>query len=131
MSQSHGSVAWSELMTRDLDAARDYYGKVCGWSFETMKMDNGQDYIVASCHGRQTAGLMDMTGDDAFADLPPHWFTYLGVDDVDEATRQTRDAGGRVIRDPFDVAGVGRIAIVADPTGAAFGLITEEAQAGG
>ena len=53
-----------------------------------------------------------------------HWWTYWAVDDMDKAGAQTRAAGGQIYRDCFDVQGVGWFAIVADPTGAAVGLIT-------
>jgi predicted enzyme related to lactoylglutathione lyase len=58
------------------------------------------------------------------AQMPPHWMTYVAVDDVDGAVRTTREAGGTVHREPFDVEGVGRIAIIADPTGAVLGIMT-------
>ena len=122
MSQIHGTVWWSELMTRDVDAAREYYARVCGWDFDEMPMDGGA-YLVAMAHGKPVAGLMDMTGLDGMEDVPPHWFTYLAVDDLDVAMDAHRAHGGQVMRPPFDVDGVGRIAIVADPTGAAVGIM--------
>lgn len=123
MSERHGMIWWSELMTRDTAAARAYYEAVAGWAFETTPMEGG-DYHVASAGGRQVAGIMDMTGMPGMDGLPPHWFTYLAVDDVDKAVDQTRAAGGTIMRPPFEVPGVGRIAIVSDPTGAALGIMT-------
>jgi len=122
MSQLHGTVWWSELMTRDPDAARGYYERVCGWVFDAMPMEHG-DYLVAMAHGRPVAGIMDMSGLDGMDDVPPHWFTYLAVDDLDAALEATGAEGGRVMRDPFDVPDVGRIAIVSDSSGAAVGLM--------
>jgi predicted enzyme related to lactoylglutathione lyase len=56
--------------------------------------------------------------------VPPHWFTYIAVDDVDAAVAATRAAGGKVMKDVFEVPDTGRIAIIADPTGAALGIMT-------
>ena len=56
--------------------------------------------------------------------VPPHWTSYLAVDDVDAGVASLRKLGGHVIREPWDVPGVGRIAIVTDPQGAVLGLIT-------
>ena len=56
--------------------------------------------------------------------VPPHWFAYIEVTNVDASVKSVKDGGGQVIRDPFDVPGVGRIAIVADPIGAPVGLIS-------
>jgi uncharacterized protein len=127
MSDTHGAIWWSELMTRDVAAARDYYAAICGWSFEDMPMDGGEDYHCAMKAGRPTAGIMDMTGLTGMDETPPHWFTYIAVDDVDAAAQATEAAGGTIIRPPFDVPGVGRIVIVTDPAGAAVGLMTPAA----
>ncbi|MEE4118331.1 MAG: VOC family protein [Paracoccaceae bacterium] len=122
MSQLHGTVWWSELMTRDVDAAKAYYERVCGWHFDEMPMEEGV-YHLAIAHGRPVAGVMDMTGLDGMEEVPPHWFTYIAVDDLDAALREATEAGGQVMRPPFDVPEAGRIAIVADASGAALGLM--------
>ncbi|SDL06251.1 VOC family protein [Aliiruegeria lutimaris] len=122
MSINHGVVWWSELMTRDVEKAVAWYREVCGWSIEPMPMERGT-YFVAVAHGKPVAGIMDMSGMEHLAEVPPHWFTYFAVDDVERAMEQTRATGGEVMRPPFDVPGVGRIGIVKDPTGAALGFM--------
>lgn len=131
MSAGHGYIAWCELMTRDTASAQAYYADVCGWDYTSMTMDDGTEYLVAVSSGKEVAGIMDITDVPGLDDVPAHWFTYLGVDDVDAAVTNTKVAGGDIIREPFDVPGVGRIAIVKDPTGAALGLISEAETAGG
>jgi predicted enzyme related to lactoylglutathione lyase len=128
MSETHGKVWWTELMTRDVAAARDYYGKVCGWTWESMPMPDAGDYWLGLRDGVPTAGMMDMAGLPGMDGVPPHWFSYFAVDDVDAAVRATKAAGGTVIREPFEVPGTGRIAILEDPTGAAMGLMTPAPQ---
>ena len=123
MSETHGKIWWSELMTRDAEGACAYYAATCGWTFDRMPMQ-GSVYHVAMAQGQPVAGIIDMTGMPGMDALPPHWFTYIAVDDVDAATQATEAAGGTVIRAPFEVEGVGRIAILTDPTGAAVGLMT-------
>jgi len=119
----HGTVHWSELMTRDLEAAKSYYTFVCGWQINEMPMPDGSVYYLGMKDGAPMAGMMQMDGPQ-FEGVPSHWMTYLAVDDVDAAVKHTKDAGGEVLQDSFDVAGVGRIAIMKDPTGAAVGLMT-------
>ena len=131
MSDTHGKIWWSELMTRDVDAAKAYYAATCGWGFEDMPMEGGDDYLCAMQGGRPTAGIMDMSDLPGMENVPPHWFTYIAVDDVDAAAEATAQAGGTIIRAPFDVEGVGRIVIVTDPTGAAVGLMTPAEMAQG
>ena len=128
MQTPHGTVVWSELMTRDVQAAKDHYAATCGWHYELMKMDGGQDYLMASVGDRPVAGIMDISGTADYDGMPPHWFTYIAVDDVDAAVGKTIDMGGEVIKGPFGVPGIGRIAILKDPSGAAVGMITEVAQ---
>ncbi|MDT8853965.1 VOC family protein [Paracoccaceae bacterium Fryx2] len=123
MSDTHGMIWWSELMTREPEAATAYYGSVAGWTFADMPMEGGA-YMVASREGRPVAGIMDMTDLPGMDELPPHWFTYIAVDDVEAAVAATLAAGGAVIKDVFSVPEVGRIAIISDPTGAALGIMT-------
>ncbi|WP_201455700.1 VOC family protein [Tropicimonas marinistellae] len=123
MSLNHGAIWWSELMTRDVPGALKYYRDVCGWAFDAMPAE-GSDYHVAIVHGKPVAGIMDMTGQAQFDEMPSHWITYIAVDDVDRAMETTRFAGGTVIRAPLDVPGVGRIATVGDASGAVVGLMT-------
>ena len=123
MDSTHGMVWWSELMTRDVAAACSYYEALAGWSFSAVPM--GEDtYHIASRNGQPVAGIMDMSKMPGMENVPPHWFTYIAVDDVDAAVAATRAAGGRVMKDVFEVPETGRIAIIADPTGAALGIMT-------
>ena len=46
---------------------------------------------------------------------PPHWKTYIGVDDIDGTTAAARDLGATVLVEPTDIPGMGRFSIVADP----------------
>src|SRR6056297_1106727 len=124
MSFTHGAIWWSELMTRDVPAAIAYYRNVCGWHVDEMPMDDGTPYFVAVAHGKAVAGIVDMSRIEGLDSAPPHWFTYIAVDDVGAAVSATIAAGGSCDRPPFDVPGVGRIAIVHDPGGAPVGLMT-------
>lgn len=127
---SHGSFFWNELMTRDVQRAKTFYETVLGWTFDPMPMPAGSDgempsstYWVAKSAGMPVAGMMEMTGPQ-FDGVPDHWFGHIAVDDVDMRAGRIESAGGALLRAPFDVEGVGRIAIVRDVTGTALGLIT-------
>ena len=69
-------------------------------------------------------GAFDMSTPEGLDNVPAHWLTYLAVDDVDESCRQITSSGGKVMQKPFDVAMVGRIAVIQDPTGAVVGIGT-------
>lgn len=123
MSETHGTIHWTELNTRDVDKAIAYYSKICGWTFDKMPMGDA-DYHIAMMGERMVAGVFDLTAMPEMKDLPSHWLTYLAVDDVDAAAQETVEMGGGIIRAAWDVEGVGRIAILSDPSGAGFGLMT-------
>ncbi len=119
---SHGSFAWNELMTNDVEKAKAFYAKTIGWSIEEMPMPSGT-YWLAKLDGKPVAGMMAMAG-TVPPGTPPHWFAYLEVDDVDARLKKVAANGGKVVREPFDIPGVGRIAILADATGAMLGWMT-------
>jgi len=126
MSEHHGKIHWSELATRKVDAAVAYYTEVCGWSFEAMDMGEMGTYHVGSRDGVPTAGVFNMDDMPGMEELPAHWMTYLAVSDLDASLAATKAHGGQVIREAFDVPGVGQMAVVADPGGAVVSLMVPE-----
>ena len=119
---AHGRFVWNELLTRDVEAAKSFYGNLVGWTFKGMPMQDGT-YWVAESGGVPVAGIMAMPA-EVPPGTPPHWFEYLEVDDVDARVRLATQSGGAVLRPAFDVPDVGRLGFIADSTGAALGLMT-------
>lgn len=117
----HGTIHWTELNTWDVDKAKAFYAATFGWSFEAMAMAQGTYWIIRQ-GDRLIGGLMPMTS-PAFDGIPDHWFTYFAVDDLESRLRQAVTAGGKILHQPFDVPGVGRIAVVKDAVGAGAGWI--------
>jgi predicted enzyme related to lactoylglutathione lyase len=118
----HGTFYWNELNTRDAESARGFYEATLGWSFTEMPMPEGT-YWVAMLGDAPVAGIFTMAGPE-FDGIPEHWFPYIAVDDIDARMATLTEAGGQVLRAPWDVPGVGRIAIVRDRNGAAMGWMT-------
>ena len=125
MSQ-HGIIHWSELITNDVAAAKSFFCEIAGWQINEMPMPDGT-YYVCMAGEKPAAGIVsgEMIGQP---DHPPTWMTYIAVDDVDAACSKTGETGGQVLKDPFDVPGIGRIAMIKDPTGAVVGIMTPAAQ---
>jgi predicted enzyme related to lactoylglutathione lyase len=117
----HGTFYWSELLTPDVEAAKAFYGTTVGWTFQPM--NDGETYWIAMAGGVPVAGIGPLA-DFAPPGVPPHWLTYLAVDDVDARVAGFVAAGGIVVKPCFDIPGVGRIAIVRDPQGATMGWMT-------
>lgn len=122
MTKTHGHPVWFELTTSEgqLTAAGEFYGKVLGWTVADAGMD-GLTYHLASADGAMVAGLMEIPA--PMAGMPPNWTLYFGVDDVDAAAASIAAASGQVYKEPADIPGTGRFAVVADPQGAAFGIL--------
>jgi predicted enzyme related to lactoylglutathione lyase len=120
---SNGSFYWNELMTRDAEAAKRFYGATLGWAFEPMQSDGPTTYWVAKSGDQQVAGILQMDGPD-FEHASEGWFGYVAVKDLSTALARATSEGGAVVREPFDVPGVGRIAIVSDNAGNSIGWMT-------
>ncbi|HSI38976.1 MAG TPA: VOC family protein [Xanthobacteraceae bacterium] len=121
MSQ-HGTVVWNELNTHDVEAAKAFYAATLGWTFEPMEMAD-RIYWIVKAGDHTVGGIFELAGAD-LTGVPPHWFTYIEVDDVDRRAELALAAGGALLRPPFDIGGVGRIAIVKDAEGAVLGFMT-------
>jgi len=119
---SHGSFHWNELMTRDVEKAKTFYGSAVGWSFDAMPMPNGT-YWVAMMGDKPVGGIFPMNGPE-FAGMSERWVSYLAVDDVDARLKKATASGGKIMKPAFDIPGIGRIAFVEEPGGAMIGWIT-------
>ena len=118
--QSQGSHVWYELMTTDPDGARGFYEPVVGWRMTTSHGDN-QDYgFITRGDGGMTGGMLRLTDEMREHGARPCWLGYIGVDDADAAVREIEASGGKCLMPPRDIEMAGRIAMVADPAGAAF-----------
>lgn len=122
MNWSHGNFHWNELMTHDVQRAKTFYEDAVGWTFDPMEMPFGT-YWVAKGAEEAVGGMVEMTGPQ-FEGVPDHWMAYLAVDDVDARFHKATSHGASVIRAPFDIPGVGRIAILNEPGGAVIGMMT-------
>ncbi len=112
-----GTPCWVDTMAADPAAARDFYGALFGWEFEIGPPETG-NYAMCTVRGKPVAGL----GGPPPEGVPTVWTTYLATNDVDRTVAAVKDAGGSVMMEPMDVMAAGRMAVVADPTGAVFGL---------
>jgi predicted enzyme related to lactoylglutathione lyase len=115
----NGTPSWNDLLTSDREAAVRFYGAVLGWEFQVGPPESGY-YTMCEVRGLPVAGIGQQPPDDPGS--PVAWTTYLAVDDVDATLDRVKSAGGSVLMDPLDVFTEGRMAIAADPAGAAFGM---------
>jgi uncharacterized protein len=109
-----GVPCWIDTTQPDPEAAVAFYGDLFGWQFENVMPPGAPaPYFVARLEGGDVAAVTSGTA---------AWRTYVWVADADETVAKVRAAGGSVLSEPMDVGDAGRMAVCADPAGAAFSL---------
>jgi uncharacterized protein len=127
-----GVPCWVDASEPDPRAAARFYGALFGWEFEdAMAPSSKGDYLIAR-HEARSSSIFDTSGErrrgevgavrsiPEAAPLTASWNTYFWVDSADQAAARVRDRGGGVVIEPFDFMDACRMAVLADPEGAAF-----------
>jgi uncharacterized protein len=115
-SHAPGTFSWVDLATTDAAGAKEFYGELFGWVAEDMPGEAGT-YTMFRLDAKDVAACFAQ-GDGA----PPHWNSYVTVEDVDASMEMAAELGGSVLMPAGDIEGIGRMAVIADPTGAAVAL---------
>ncbi len=117
-----GTFCWTELATRDVEAAKKFYTELIGWETEESDIGEGK-YTVLKIPGQKCSvgGMMAMDGPQ-WEGLPSHWMPYIAVNDIDDRAKKCVELGGTVKVPPMDIPTVGRFCVIADPTGAVISL---------
>jgi uncharacterized protein len=114
-----GMFCWVELAAKDGPAAKKFYRSLFDWGVDDIPNDAGV-YSMVQKKGKNAGGLYEQGPQEQ--GIPPHWNSYICVDNADETAEQAKKLGGNVILGPFDVMEHGRMAVILDPAGAAFSL---------
>lgn len=123
-----GSLTWAELTTRDPEGAKEFYATVFGWEAKDKPFGSAT-YTEWQLGGSPVGGMLPMEGDAWPADRSPHWMVYFAVADCDASAATAVQLGGTVSVPPTDIP-PGRFAVLTDPHGAAFSIITPRREAG-
>jgi uncharacterized protein len=121
-SHPHGTFSWVDLATTDPEGAKAFYSRLFGWEGEDMPAGEGMTYTMFRLGGRYVSAVSDQRQEEQAAGIPPHWNSYVTVDDVDAVAARVPELGGTLLAPPFDVLDAGRMAVLADPTGAVLSL---------
>lgn len=127
MRNTQGTPIWYELQSTDPDASKAFYQQVIGWQVAAPNPD--MDYrMIETGHGA-VGGMMRLTPEMQAGGARPGWLFYLGVDDVDATATAIHQAGGAIVMGPWDMPGVGRMAVATDPQGLPFYVMRGDADA--
>ena len=112
-----GTPCWVDIGVPDIPKAAEFYSRLFGWDIQDTGPEGG-GYRMCTIGGRAVAGI----GAQAAPDSGIYWTTYLASADSELTAGEIKAAGGQLFMEPFDVMGVGRMFIAADPGGAVFGV---------
>lgn len=117
-----GSFCWYELATTDQAAAKNFYTSLFGWSVNDYPMGPSEVYSMFGLEGKEVGAAYTLRPEQRSQGVPPHWMVYVAVENADEIARRAGELDAAVYAGPFDVADYGRMAVMADPTGAVFSI---------
>jgi len=120
-----GRVGWNELTTSDADAAKAFYGSVLGWAYQDDPMATGGTYTTIKSGDAPVGGLLAMDA-EMQSQMPSQWMPYFNVITCAGFVAKAQQLGGQVLVSPEEIEGVGKFAVLADPTGAPFAIIRFE-----
>jgi uncharacterized protein len=119
-SHQAGSFCWADLATNDTENAKSFYAELFGWEPRDTPTDAGPPYTMLLKDGKQVCALYPIGPDEGV--VPPHWRSYVTVEDTEAATTAVSAHGGNVLMPPVDILDAGCMSIIQDPTGAVLGL---------
>lgn len=125
-----GTFCWVELGTTDAAGAKKFYGELFGWAFNDQPVGPDLVYTMLQLEEKNVAALYQLNKELTEQRVPPHWLSYVSVSNADETAGKTGGLGGKVLKEPFDVFDVGRMAVLQDPTGATFAVWQPRTHAG-
>ncbi len=117
-----GTFCWVELGTTDGEAAKKFYTELFGWGFNDHPMGPDMVYTMLTLDGKEVGALYKMPSEMASQGIPPNWLSYASVTSADDSAAKAKELGATLMKEPFDVMDVGRMAVVQDPTGAVFAI---------
>jgi hypothetical protein len=118
---NHGTFIWNELDTPDQKKCGDFYCKLIGWTKKEVDAGPMGTYTIFQKDGKNIAGMMDPTGPID----TPRWSAYIAVDNIDELVSKVVELGGKILVQPHDIPGTGRISMISDPVEAVICLMQQ------
>ena len=125
-----GNFIWYELMTPDPAGAKAFYDSVVGWNIEAQSQFPNGYRMIGRSDGKMAGGLLPLNDEMQQHGARPTWLGYIHVPDVDASVAAIERAGGKTYMPAFDIPNIGRVAMVADASGAPFYIMKPTPPAG-
>ena len=117
---SEGVFNWDELLSADVEGSKRFYAEVFGWQADDMDM--GELIYTVFKRSHEDTGIAGLMKPPGWSGGGATWVPYMHSEDVDASTAKAGELGASVHVPPMDVENVGRLSMLADPSGALFGL---------
>lgn len=119
-----GKLIWFDLLTDNVDAAKQFYGSVFGWKFTDVP-DSQRRFSVITVGNERIGGIFQPVASPPKG-VRPHWLTFISVPDADAAARYAKSNGGTVMSGPTSVPARGTHVVLRDPQGAMVGVLKSD-----
>lgn len=111
----NGEFCWNDLMTNDVEKAKEFYAALLGWTYEDTSVD--EPYAMISSEGTPMGGIVEIPS-HAKDKIPAHWMSYVNVEDLDATVKKAVSLGAILVAPARACGSFGRAAVIQDPTGA-------------
>ncbi|MGC2063116.1 MAG: VOC family protein [Thermodesulfovibrionales bacterium] len=116
-----GEWIWTSLITSDPDADAAFYQKLFDYEVFELPSSEGHQHLLLASENYARASVNTLPANRP--NVRPHWLNYVRVEDTIKMTAKVVALGGRVLVEPRTDRHGGKVAVVADPLGAHFGLL--------
>ena len=116
------TFCYNELWSTNAEESKQFYAGLFGWSAAASPIGEGGVYHIFKHGEKDIAGLLQMPEAEDDGGTPPHWLSYVLVDDVDDCAARVTALGGAVKVPPSDIPGIGRFSVFSDPAGVPIGV---------
>ncbi len=125
------SFCWAELAANSGEVAKGFYTGLLGWTCYEQKLPEGMgSYITAMVNNMPAAAMFTMSEELKKMNIPPHWASYIRVDNCDTAVAKALELKAEILKPAFDVMEAGRMAVIKDPCGGVVNLWEKKGHAG-
>ena len=116
----NGEMVWVDLLTHDAKASQDFFSELLGWTYNEYG-----DYSRAMSGDKPVTGIIQ-NNELQKGEKNSYWVISAAVTDISESTSKASYSGGKIIAATEKVPGRGRVAVIQDPQGAVFGVMSSK-----
>ncbi|MFP5311637.1 MAG: VOC family protein [Actinomycetes bacterium] len=119
---AHGEPCWADLQTPNVGAAKVFYNRLFGWTYQDFPTPGGGTYAQAFRNGRLVATIAPQSPLQLESGTAAKWNIYFSARDAAGLLADVRHAGGAALFGPETVGDTGVLGFLAPPGGGTTGI---------